>query len=193
MAVLTVHGVAAHSGIAPEKGRSAILEMSHKIVELEGKNDLERGKLINCGEITGGTNSNTIPGECQVVIAFRFPSVAIRDEIVADIQAAADWTHVEGTEAKAEVKALMECLESPGSGVDLFAHVMRTAQACGDGDVHAFTVGGVSDSGIAVTEGVPAVCAMGVKGEGNHTAKEFAVVDSLFSRTLLAASSIYTL
>ena len=114
MAVLTVHGVAAHSGIAPEKGRSAILEMSHKIVELEGKNDLERGKLINCGEITGGTNSNTIPGECQVVIAFRFPSVAIRDEIVADIQAAADWTHVEGTEAKAEVKAMMECMESTG-------------------------------------------------------------------------------
>ena len=193
MAVLTVHGVAAHSGIAPEKGRSAILEMSHKIVELEGKNDLERGKLINCGEITGGTNSNTIPGECQVVIAFRFPSVAIRDEIVADIQAAADWTHVEGTEAKAEVKAMMECMESTGSVLELFEHVKRTAQECGYGDVHAFTVGGVSDSGIAVTEGVPAVCAMGVKGEGNHTAKEFAVVDSLFSRTLLAASSIYTL
>lgn len=193
MAVLTVHGVAVHSGIAPEKGRSAILEMSHKIVELESKNNLQRGKLINCGEITGGTNSNTIPGECQVVIAFRFPSADIRDEIVADLQTAAAKTHVKGTNAQVNIKAMMECMESTEGVLSLFEHVKRTAEECGYGAVHAFTVGGVSDSGIAVTEGVPAVCAMGVKGSGNHTAEEFAVVESLFSRTLLAASSIYTL
>lgn len=193
MAILSVHGVAVHSGIAPEKGRSAILEMSHKIVELEGKNDLKRGKLINCGEISGGTNSNTIPGECQVVIAFRFPSVEIRDEIVADMQEIAARTHVEGTKAQISIDAMMECMECTDEVLCLFEHVKKTAQDCGYGDIHAFTVGGVSDSGIAVTNGVPAVCAMGVKGEGNHTGEEFAVVESLLTRTFLAASSIYTL
>ena len=45
---LTVHGVSAHSGNAPEKGRSAVLEAAHKIVALEACNDISRGKLINC-------------------------------------------------------------------------------------------------------------------------------------------------
>ena len=54
-------------------------------------------------------------------------------------------------------------------------------------------MGGVSDSGISVTNGIPTVCAMGVRGQGNHTAEEFAVVESLYSRTVLAASAIYTL
>lgn len=193
MAVLTVHGVAVHSGIAPEKGRSAILEMSHKVVELEGRNDLKRGKLINCGEITGGTNSNTIPGECKVVIAFRFPSVEIRDEIVADIHEIVGNTCVDGTSAEVDINAMMECMESTEEVLGLFEHVKRAAQECGYGDVHAYSVGGVSDSGIAVTNGVPAVCAMGVKGAGAHTAEEFAVVESLFTRTLLAVSSICTL
>lgn len=190
---MTVHGISSHSGIAPEKGRSAILEMAYKVIKLEGENDLERGKLINCGEIKGGIGSNTIPDKCKVTMSIRFPSVEIRDEILEDIRKAAEDTYIEGTHTQVDIKAVMECMESTDGVLELFEHVRKTARECGYGKVHPFTVGGVSDSGISVTNGIPTVCAMGVRGQGNHTAEEFAVVESLYSRTVLAASAIYTL
>lgn len=190
---VTVHGIPVHSGIAPEKGRSAVLEMAQKIIELEGKNDIARGKLMNCGVIKGGIGENTVPGECQVSIGIRFPTTAIRDEILADIRAAADTVHVADTTAQVNVRIIMECMESTPGVMELFEHVRRTALDCGYGEIHPFTVGGVSDSGIAVVSGVPTVCAMGVKGEGAHTQEEHAQVESLFSRTVLAAGAVYTL
>lgn len=189
---LTVKGVSAHSGNAPEKGRSAVLEMAQKIVELESKNDLQRGKLINCGVISGGTVANAIPGECKCTIGIRFPSIALRDEIIGEIQAVTEHSYVEGTTASLVMKGGIQCMEATDGVMKLFDHVQKTAELCGYGEVHSFAVGGGSDSGTAVTSGIPTVCAMGVRGEGNHTDREFAVVSSLFDRAVLAASCIYT-
>lgn len=190
---LTVYGVAVHSGIAPETGRSAVLEMAHKIIEIESKNDIFRGKLINCGMIQGGIGENTVPGECKISMGIRFPTVTIRDEILSDIRRATERVYVEGTHAEMNIRMLMECMEATSEVVKLFEHVQKTAKECGYGEIHSFVVGGVSDSGITVSNGVPTICAMGVKGEANHTKDERAQVESLFTRTLLAAASVYTL
>ncbi len=188
-----VYGEQAHSGIAPEKGRSAVAEMAYKVVEIESHRDIERGKLINCGVVSGGIGENTVPGEAKISIGIRFPSLAVRDEILADIRAATDQVHIEGTHAKMQVRMMMECMETTDGVMKLFEHVRSVAEECGYGDVHSFSVGGVSDSGVSVSHGVPTVCAMGVKGEGNHTKDEYAEVDSLFERTVLAACAAYTL
>ena len=63
---VTVHGVPAHSGLAPEKGRSAVAEMCYKVLELEASRDIERGKLINCGMVSGGIGENAVPGEAKM-------------------------------------------------------------------------------------------------------------------------------
>ena len=143
---LEVKGVSAHSGNAPEKGRSAVLEMAKKIVELEEKNDLERGKLINCGVISGGTVANAIPDACKCTIGIRFPSIAVRDEILADIQAATEHSYIDGTSAKLVMKGGIQCMEANDGVMKLFEHVRETAEACGYGEVHSFAVGGGSDS-----------------------------------------------
>uniref|UniRef100_UPI0034192DC7 M20/M25/M40 family metallo-hydrolase n=1 Tax=Phascolarctobacterium sp. TaxID=2049039 RepID=UPI0034192DC7 len=52
----------------------------------------------------------------------------------------------------------------------------------------AKAVGGGSDSAYATAAGVPTICALGVQGARNHTAEEFAVVDTLFSRCKLFAT-----
>ena len=190
---IVIKGVPVHSGISPEKGRSAVAEMAYKIIEIESKRDLERGKLINCGMVSGGIGENTVPGEAKISIGIRFPTTAIRDEILEDIKSAAAHVHIADTTAKMQVRMLMECMETTDGVRKLFEHVNNTAAECGYGDLHAFSVGGVSDSGICVSNGVPTVCAMGVKGEGNHTMDEYAVVDSLFERTVLAGCAAYTL
>ena len=57
---LIVHGRAAHAGLDPEKGISAILELSYLIQELYNLNDFEKGVSVNVGTIDGGLRTNVI-------------------------------------------------------------------------------------------------------------------------------------
>ncbi|MDV9703876.1 hypothetical protein RHG55_15180 [Clostridioides difficile] len=40
---------------------------------------------------------------------------------------------------------------------------------------------------------VPAICSFGVRGEWNHTSREYAVVDSMFERVKLISTVILNL
>lgn len=190
---LTVHGVAAHSGNAPEKGRSAVLEAAYKVVELEACNDLEAGRLLNCGKITGGVGENTIPDQCLVQIGLRFNTSQQKEELLMALEKAAAHSTVPDTWAEVDASRLMDCMDTTAGVEALFAHLQRTAQDCGYGPIGAFQVGGLSDSGLTVAVGIPTVCGMGVKGEGNHTPNERAEVASLYNRCVLAACAAATL
>ena len=63
-----VIGKAAHAGIAPEQGASAILELSHVIQQLFALNDPQKGISVNVGTIDGGVRPNVIaPVSCASV------------------------------------------------------------------------------------------------------------------------------
>ncbi len=190
---VVVHGVSAHSGIAPEKGRSAILEAAHKMIEIESQTDIPRGRLINCGLIKGGMGENTVPDECSFRMGIRFPSVKIRDEIMDIIRTAAEHSTIPDTTAEVKVHMLMDSMEHTAAVQALYEHIRRTGIACGYGEPGCFEVGGVSDSGAVVSAGIPAVCAMGPRGEGNHTPNEYTNVESFYERTYLAACAAYEL
>ena len=190
---LTVHGVSAHSGNAPEKGRSAILEAARKIVALEACNDLEAGRLLNCGKVTGGIGENTIPDQCVIQIGLRFNTSAQKDELIAALEQATANNTVADTWAELDTSRLMDCMDTTSGVSALFGHLERTALACGYGPIRSCRVGGLSDSGLTVSCGIPTVCGMGVKGEGNHTPTERAQVESLYSRCVLAACAAATL
>ena len=55
-----VHGRAAHSGVEPEKGRSAILEAAHKTIALHALNGRFPGASVNVGVVQGGTRPNIV-------------------------------------------------------------------------------------------------------------------------------------
>lgn len=57
----------------------------------------------------------------------------------------------------------------------------------------AIAVGGGSDSAYITAEGVPALCAMGVKGQFNHTVREWAEESSLTERAKLSAALLMKL
>ena len=50
--------------------------------------------------------------------------------------------------------------------------------------------GGGSDSAFSVLAGVPTVDQMGVKGEWNHSDREYAIVESIFERAKVLAACI---
>lgn len=57
---ITAKGKAAHAGLNPEAGASAILELSHVIQKLFELNDPEKGITVNVGTIDGGLRANVI-------------------------------------------------------------------------------------------------------------------------------------
>lgn len=190
---ITVHGVAAHSGSAPEKGRSAVLEAAHKILKLEAANDIPRGKLINCGAVEGGIGENTIPDFCKIRIGIRYRNQAIGDEIFALLRQVTEKCTVEGTWAELDTSRVMQCMETTEGVRALYGHVADTGEALGLGRIEGIQVGGLSDAGITAAAGIPTLCGMGVRGEGAHTDREFAQVESLYERCLLAAAAVRTL
>jgi tripeptide aminopeptidase len=77
-------GAAAHAGIRPEDGRSAILAAARAISSLQlGRVDEQT--TVNVGTIAGGTAMNVVPERCTIVAEVR----AMRDEraeaVVAEV------------------------------------------------------------------------------------------------------------
>ena len=61
---LTVHGRAAHAGVEPEKGRSAILAAADLVRDLHALNGRWPGVTVNVGVIAGGTRPNVVAERC---------------------------------------------------------------------------------------------------------------------------------
>lgn len=66
-----VFGRAAHAGLDPEAGASAILELSHVIRSLFGLNDPGRGVTVNVGTVDGGLRPNVVAPESRAVADVR--------------------------------------------------------------------------------------------------------------------------
>src|SRR6266700_7499707 len=82
---VTFHGRAAHSGMHPEDGRSAIAAAARAIAELRlGRVDEE--STANVGTITGGTATNIIPEWCTFVAEARSQSERRVGELVQEMQ-----------------------------------------------------------------------------------------------------------
>lgn len=66
-----VIGKAAHAGLDPTAGASAILELSHVIQKLFELNDPEHGTSVNVGVIDGGVRANVVAPESSAVVDVR--------------------------------------------------------------------------------------------------------------------------
>ena len=82
---VTFHGRAAHSGMHPEDGRSAIAAAARAIAELRlGRVDEE--STANVGTITGGTATNIVPEWCTFVAEARSHGERRLGELVQEMQ-----------------------------------------------------------------------------------------------------------
>lgn len=185
-----VDGVEAHSGNCPEKGRNAIEEMAHKILALQALNDLPHGTSVNVGVISGGTVVNAVPGHCRIEVDVRYTSPALLDALLVRAREISDTVFVDGCSCTMTLQKTDLVMEESEAGLALFRQVGRAAERIGASPLKPIRSGGWSDSNLISSLGVPVVCAMGVCGEHNHTAHEYAIVDSLFERAKLAAVSI---
>ena len=84
---IVARGRAAHAGLDPERGVSAILELSFIIQKLFALNDPKRGVTVNVGTIDGGLRPNVIAPTSRAVVDVRVASQADAEHVDAAIRA----------------------------------------------------------------------------------------------------------
>lgn len=191
--MMEVKGVAAHAGNDPENGRSAILDMAHKIIAVQKLTDWDKGISFNVGVMQGGTTSTAVPDYAKIYIDVRYKNPDDLPDIIKQIEDVAGKVHVEGTAATVTFMDGIKPMKTTDEVMQLFEIVKKAYEENGFGTPYAKKVGGGSDSAYTVLAGVPTVCAMGVKGGRNHSPEEYAMVDSLFERAKLMVDCVLKL
>lgn len=179
---MDVTGIAAHAGNEPEKGRSAILEVAHKVIAIQNLTDWQQGTTYNVGVISGGTVANAVPDTASILIDVRYLKKEYVPNIEDKLQDVARTNYVNGT--KASLTRLSCCIpmERMTETDGLLAKVQDAYASFGMPRPSGITVGGGSDSAYTVAAGVPTICAMGVEGSRHHSPEEYASVESLYAR-----------
>lgn len=178
---VTVYGKAAHAGLDPEAGASAILELSHVIQKFFALNDVENGITVNVGTVDGGIQPNVIAPHSKAVVDVRVPSVEDGNRIERTIHAFQATTpnvrlHIEGGIGRPAMQStprnrrLWEIAKQAGAELGLELHQARA--------------GGGSDGNTA-SQYTATLDGLGAVGDGAHAVHEHLLIDKTLQRAAL--------
>jgi glutamate carboxypeptidase len=188
---LTVRGRAAHAGVEPEKGRSAILAGARLVERIHALNGHWPGVTANVGVFQSGTRPNVVPDLASIELDIRGVTA---DELEAAVAAVRDIAGEPGVpDVSVELTQMagwapMEKLERSGRLAD---HVKALAARLGFSTMDVST-GGASDANTTSGMGVPSIDGLGPIGGRDHSPDEYLEVDSIVPRTTLLAALLLT-
>jgi len=184
---LTVKGVAAHAGIDPAKGASAIHELAHQIRRLYRIPRLSPGISVNVGIVSGGTRPNVVADEAQAVIDVR---AATKKEaaMVASIIAG---QRPRDSRTRIQISGGFDRppLERSAAVVRLYDQARQVARDLGY-DLGEGSTGAGSDGNFTAALGVPTLDGLGAVGDGAHALHEHVELDALPDRAALVGGLI---
>lgn len=181
---VTVHGVAAHAGIEPEKGASAVEELARQILTINALQDLERGRLVNVVQVAGGLRSNVIPDQARAVVDVRVPSMSEAAEL--DRAFAALATTDPRTRITVSGGLDRPPLERTAAVERLYRQAKSVAAELGI-QLGEGATGGGSDGNFTAALGVPTLDGLGAVGDGAHAAHEHVEIAALADRAAILA------
>jgi glutamate carboxypeptidase len=180
---IRVRGRAAHSGLDPEKGASAIRELAHVIQTLYGLADPERGITVNVGVVQGGLRANVVAPEARAEFDVRVLTWEDAFRLEREIRGLAPITPGTSLEVLGGIdRPPLEA--TPGNRV-LWEAARRSAERLGF-ELGEGTAGGASD-GSLTSRIVPTLDGLGAVGDGAHAAHEHVVLDRMPERAALLA------
>jgi glutamate carboxypeptidase len=186
---LQVKGVAAHAGLDPGKGHSAIVELARQITAVSKLNNLPQGLSVNPGVIRGGTRTNVIAAEAAVEIDVRIKIAKQAAALDRKFRALKPFDkHCQLSIAGGINRMPME--RTPG-----VAALYKKAQAIAkqiNWKLEEAAVGGGSDGNFTAALGIPTLDGLGGAGQGAHAVHEHILISELPRRALLLAGMIET-
>jgi glutamate carboxypeptidase len=185
--VITVVGRAAHAGVEPEKGRSAILAAAHLVVGLHGLNGRWPGVTCNVGVIEGGIRPNVVAERTTLQVDLRAIDRAAMEAADAAIRALAAAPAVPDVTIEVDLRHRHWPMEKLARSERLVKLAQGLANALGF-EVRDAATGGASDANTTSGLGVPSLDGLGPIGGMDHSPEEWLDVGSIVPRTALFAA-----
>lgn len=184
---VTVHGRAAHAGVEPEKGRSAILAGAELVRSIHALNGRWPDVTANVGVFNAGIRPNVVADRAELQVDIRAMTAASLTEALAALADLAARPAVPDVTIDVETMhtwAPMEKLDRSGRLTD---HVIALASRLGF-ETRDVSTGGASDANTTSGLGVPTIDGLGPIGGLDHAPGEYVEVDSIVPRTSLLAA-----
>ncbi len=180
---ILITGKAAHSGLEPEKGISAVVVLADIIKELNSLNDYDRGISVNVGVVEGGTRENVVPAESRALVDVRVRTT--KDAWKIDQAVRAMKPSLPG----ASIKILGGIDRPPMERTEANQKLWKQAELVGREmglKLYGVESGGASD-GNFTSQYTATLDGLGAVGGGAHALHEFIRTDKVSERTALLA------
>lgn len=186
---LRVTGKAAHAGVEPEKGANAVVELAHQIISLYGLNGIAPGVTVNPDVIRGGTVSNVVPSEAQVLVDVRATDPAGAEAVAQALRDLPTRATIPGThiEIRGEF-SYPPMARTPA--VKLLAELARDSARELRFDIEDVATGGASDANVLASLGLPVLDGLGPIGGLDHSPDEYIESESFAPRASMVAGLI---
>ncbi|HUH16546.1 MAG TPA: M20 family metallopeptidase [Methylomirabilota bacterium] len=186
---LALVGRAAHAGVEPEKGRSAILEAAHQVLALHALNGRWPTVTVNAGVIAGGTRPNVVPERCELQVDLRAATADAFDAAAAEVERLAASPTLEGVTVSLRRIAGHPPMEKTDASARLVALAVSLAVDLGF-ELSDAATGGASDANTTAALGLPTLDGLGPVGGDDHSVDEWLDLSSVAPRTTLLAGLI---
>ena len=182
--VVKCKGIPAHSGVCPEKGASAVLELSRWVDELYRRYFLlEEGTTVNVGSFSGGSDNGSVPDDAQftasIVCITNERMDAIHREML-DIPNHPFDPRCQITVQSVSSRPSMTPTAETEKLIALFEEAGRETDQ--PGPVEMQVTGGGSDGNFIAVNDCPTVDGCGPCGAQLHTADEYLIIESIEKR-----------
>jgi glutamate carboxypeptidase len=185
----TITGRAAHAGVEPEKGRSAILEAARQVLALQALNGRWPSVTVNVGVIDGGTRPNVVAGSCRMELDLRAATSAEFELAAAEMEGIVTRPTLTGVSATLRRAAFHPPMERTPGNARMAELAIAIAGELGF-ELHDTLTGGASDANTTTAAGLPTLDGLGPVGGDDHSADEWLDLASVVPRTTLLAALI---
>lgn len=179
--LIRCHGIPAHAGVDPEKGASAVLELSRWISELYSLTDYVGGTTLNVGRFTGGGDNGAVPDYAECTLNIRFLREEALEGLEAIFRRMQTAPYDPRTSLEVEERACRPAMFPHAASEALFEHLRAAGSELGQ-PVELLTTGGASDGNWVAPYGVATLDGCGPCGASLHTRNEYLKTQSVLPR-----------
>jgi glutamate carboxypeptidase len=168
---LKVTGRASHAGAAPERGRNALYELAHQILQTRDLSNPVTGVKINWTLANAGSARNVIPAEARATADVRVLRSADYDDIEKQVRERMRNQLIPDVKVELTFERTRPPLEATAAARRVADHAQKIYKELGKPlDLQATAPGGGTDAAFAALTTKAAVLeGLGLKGFGAHS------------------------
>jgi glutamate carboxypeptidase len=174
---IVIRGRAAHAGLEPENGRSALIEAAHQVLAISRLGAPELGTTVTPTVAHAGTADNVVPAEARIRVDVRVMHLPEAPRVEQALRALTPVT------PDVEIEVLGH-VGRPPMPAESSATLFPLAEQVQPG-IGGVAVGGSSDGNFTAARGVPTLDGLGAVGGGAHADHEWVDVAAMPSRVAL--------